>query len=120
MARNPTKGLNDPFLLAPSPTPRGARQIERSRDLTRPRYDPALGGWTGPFVMAPTNARVVRRSAALYAEWRAPYGDDFVYQESQQYKPPYARAKAYAVTAALGLFLAGLRNPLTRQLMERM
>ena len=120
MVRNPAKGVSDPFLLAPEQTPRSPRQIKRSRDMTRPRYDRELGAWTGPFVMAPTNARVVRRSAALHAAWGAPYGEDFVYQESQTYKPPYAGAKAHAVTAALGLFLVGLRVPVTRQLIARM
>ena len=35
--------------------------------------------------MAPTNTRVVRPTAALYAVWGEPNGRDFVYQETLKY-----------------------------------
>ncbi|MBK8758177.1 MAG: saccharopine dehydrogenase NADP-binding domain-containing protein [Actinomycetales bacterium] len=40
--------------------------------------DPQTGRWTGPFVMGPFNARIVRRSNAL-SQWR--YGRAFRYRE---------------------------------------
>ncbi|PKL75080.1 MAG: saccharopine dehydrogenase [Candidatus Melainabacteria bacterium HGW-Melainabacteria-1] len=38
--------------------------------------------WTTPFVMAPVNTRVVRRSEALYRLAGMPYGPDFKYDEA--------------------------------------
>jgi short subunit dehydrogenase-like uncharacterized protein len=66
--------------------------------------------------MAPTNTRVVRRSAALYADWQEPYGPEFVYQEALKYDPPFARVKAWAITNGLRLFYAALKQSLTRRI----
>ncbi len=44
-------------------------------------FDDRLASWTAPFVMAPTNTRVVRRSASLCAEDGAPWGHPFTYDE---------------------------------------
>jgi short subunit dehydrogenase-like uncharacterized protein len=64
----------------------------RIRMITAPRYDTQFGAWIGPFVMAPTNTHVVRRSVRLSEEWQQPYGPNFVYQEtirrSRASKPP--------------------------------
>jgi short subunit dehydrogenase-like uncharacterized protein len=111
------KGLSDPFLLDP-PGSHSARQNTLSADLKKPRYDPDVGFWTAPFVMAPTNTRVVRRSAALYAQWGEPYGPDFVYTECAKYAGAFAGAKAIAGTTALGAFVGLLRQPLTRRLLQ--
>jgi short subunit dehydrogenase-like uncharacterized protein len=111
------KGLNDPFLLDP-PGSHSARQATLSAPLERPRYDPDAAFWTAPFVMAPTNTRVVRRSAALYAQRGQPYGPDFVYTESSKYTGPFASVKAVAGTTALASFVTLLRQPLTRRLLE--
>ena len=105
--------LDDPFLLDPVPI-HPVRQVELSRDLTEPRPDADIGTWIGPFAMAPTNTRVVRRSAALFASWQEPYGPDFVYQEAMQYDAPFARAKAYLATGAQSLFGTLLASPLAR------
>ncbi len=107
--------LDDPFLLDP-PTSHGPRQTERSQDPTRPSRDADVGTWIGPFFMAPTNTRVVRRSAALYAGWGEPYGPEFVYQEVLKYDRPFARAKAWLTTNALALFFVSVRQPLTRRI----
>lgn len=114
------------------PAPRDGR----IRMVTRPRYDERLGDWIGPFVMAPTNTQVVRRSITLFAEWRDrssvsgprstatevpdenPYDSKFVYQEAMRYAPPFGRAKAFAASAGLGLLFAALKRPLTRRLVE--
>ena len=92
--------------------------VERGRDVPAPRFDADIGAWTGPFVMAPTNAWIVRRSADLHAQWREPYGREFVYREVAKYGPPLARAKAIAVTAGFALLFAGLRWPPTRRVIE--
>jgi short subunit dehydrogenase-like uncharacterized protein len=90
----------------------------RIRLVKAPRYDPELGTWIGPFVMAPTNTHVVRRSIDLFEGWQQPYGSHFAYQESMRYDPPLARIKATAAAAGLGLLFAGLKQPVTRRLIE--
>jgi short subunit dehydrogenase-like uncharacterized protein len=87
----------------------------RIRQVRTPQFDEALGTWIGPFVMAPTNTYVVRRSLAL--------GDDAgdapgpaVYQEAMRYDPPLARARAVGAGAGLGLLFSALKHPMTRRL----
>jgi short subunit dehydrogenase-like uncharacterized protein len=41
-----------------------------------------------------------------------------VYQEAMRYERPFARAKAMAASAGLGLLFAALKRPLTRRLVE--
>jgi short subunit dehydrogenase-like uncharacterized protein len=106
-----------PFMLDPA-TSHGPRQTERSRALLAPRYDAEFGAWIGPFFMAPINTRIVRRSAALFAEWQEPYGPDFVYQEALKYDPPLARTKAWAGTGAIAAFYAAVKQPVTRRLIS--
>jgi short subunit dehydrogenase-like uncharacterized protein len=105
--------------------PRGAaaatpplRRDARIRPVRQPRYDAELGGWIGPFVMAPTNTQVVRRSLTLAEEWKQPYGADVVYQEAMRYDPPWARVKATAAAVGLGVLVTALRRPLTRRLIR--
>jgi short subunit dehydrogenase-like uncharacterized protein len=63
--------LVDPYALVPDVT----RRLDRG-DQMGMRYDDTLRLWTGPFVMAGVNTRVVRRTSALLkAEGRGGYGD---------------------------------------------
>ena len=105
--------LTDPFLLDP-PIEHSPRQRSASGDVVAPFRDRRVGTWVGPFMMGVINTRVVRRSAALYAEGGAPYGKDFVYQEYQRYGGTLAPAKAVVVTALLGVVDAGFRTSLGR------
>jgi short subunit dehydrogenase-like uncharacterized protein len=66
--------LNDPYGLNPTGERRGLDGPERSL----PAYDEDFQGWVAPFVMAPINTKVVRRSNALMAY---AYGRDFRYDE---------------------------------------
>jgi short subunit dehydrogenase-like uncharacterized protein len=91
----------------------------RIRMITAPRYDAALGTWIGPFVMAPTNTAVVRRSLALAEESGSPYAPGVVYQEAMKYDPPLARVRATTAAVGLGLMFAALKQPLTRPLIKR-
>jgi short subunit dehydrogenase-like uncharacterized protein len=81
------RALADPDLLVPggtpSPDPVGP---------TWPRRHPGLDGWTAPFVMAATNAKVVRRTRHLLGE---PWGD-VRYLER-------LRATTWARAAAIGM-----------------
>src|SRR5205807_1293764 len=83
----------DPFLLNPA-AEHSSDEIKFNLDPTKSQYDPDSGTWVAPFVMGVTNVRIVRRSAALFGEWREPYGPGFRYQEFQKFNAPRSRFKA--------------------------
>ena len=74
------KSLFDPFLLNPEGTV-SEEQRKQSKDKTGVLEQDAINGWSGPFIMAAANTRVVRRSAALHEQKGEQYGQDFTYQE---------------------------------------
>jgi short subunit dehydrogenase-like uncharacterized protein len=84
--------LSDPYALTPGHSgPDGGDQLWV-------HYEPVLDSWTGPFVMAMINARVVRRSNMLlgYA-----YGEGFGYKEVMATGAGLGgRARATALAAA--------------------
>jgi short subunit dehydrogenase-like uncharacterized protein len=105
--------LADPYALdpdRPEPGPDGG-------DQRGVRFDADLGRWTGPFVMAAINTRVVRRSNRLlgYA-----YGRDFRYSEAMSFAAgPKGLLAASAVAAAsVGLVAVAVVPPL-RSLVAR-
>lgn len=87
------EALRDPDLLAPGGAP--------SPDPVGPwwpqRHD-GLDGWTAPFVMAATNAKVVRRTRFLLGE---PWGTGVGYIE-RAYAPTWARAATIGIGTVLG------------------
>jgi short subunit dehydrogenase-like uncharacterized protein len=88
--------VSDPYALSPD---RAAEPgLGDEGDLDRARYDGELQMWTGPWVMAGINTRVVRRSNAL-AGWA--YGRRFRYREVTGFGAGPA-APALAVTASAG------------------
>ncbi len=105
--------LANPYSLDPDRTERGPD----ARDQLGVRWDADAGRWTGPFVMAPFNARVVRRTNALldYA-----YGRDFRYSEAMGFGAgPGGLLTAAAVTGAIaGAFAVATVAPL-RRLLEK-
>lgn len=93
--------LGNPHALDPDPS---VASGDDERDQMGVRFDDDLGVWTGPFVMAAINTRVVRRSNALL---------DFAYGKSMRYaevtsfgKGPAGLVRATAFTGALGAFMA--------------
>lgn len=104
----------DPFLLNP-PAHRDVADKVRHYDPRSAKYDEDLGTWTAPFMMGSVNTRVVRRSAALFAEQGESYGPDFAYQE---YQKTSSRWKATAVTFALGAGLVLAGNRVGRKLLK--
>ncbi|HEY2510390.1 MAG TPA: hypothetical protein VGI39_06030, partial [Polyangiaceae bacterium] len=81
------------------------------------RWDRDLRSWTGPFVMAAINTRIVRRSNALLG-YR--YGKDFRYGESQALGSGLGGlAAATAMTLGIGSFFALAAIPPTRALLRR-
>jgi short subunit dehydrogenase-like uncharacterized protein len=97
----------DPYTLSPD---RAAEpKVAPARDLEAVRFDSGVGMWTGPFVFAGINTRVVRRSNALQ-DWA--YGRRFRYREVMGFGTgPGAPVVAVAVSGAmLGLMaVAGFR-----------
>jgi short subunit dehydrogenase-like uncharacterized protein len=100
----------DPYALSPD---RSAEpDLGDEGDLRALKRDPELGAWLAPFMMAPINTRVVRRSNALMG-WD--YGRKFRYREVMGFRSgPAAPAMAGAVTAGLGGLMAGLSFGPTR------
>lgn len=73
-ARDPglIKLLTNPFALAP-----GFAGPHQPTGMI-PEYDPAVGAWVAPFIMAPINTKNVHRTNFLSGHR---YGTDFVYDE---------------------------------------
>ena len=111
--------LADPYALSP------ARELEPDRskpgwiperDLRGVVRDRALGAWLAPFVMAPSNTRVVRRSNALL-DWT--YGWEFRYREVMAFRGPAAPVAAAGLTAGLAGFVGAMSISPTRALLDR-
>ena len=101
----------NPTALDPDPTRRG-----RNADQLGARFDRELGEWTGPFVMAMVNTRVVRRSAAL-----AGYAPEFTYDEAMNLGGGAGGLlKSLAVSAAMGVFVAFAYFTPTQRLLRRL
>lgn len=107
--------LADPFALNPDGfTERPTRE---DADVLRPGRDPLLGRWVAPFVMAPYNTRVVRRTNALLDH---AYGPGFHYREVMGVGDNFAAPLAAGVVAVgLGGLAAGMALAPTRALLNR-
>jgi short subunit dehydrogenase-like uncharacterized protein len=105
----------DPYTLSPD---RAAEpDLGKQPDVVGVSFDRDAGTWTGPFVMAGTNTRVVRRSNALqeYA-----YGRRLRYREVQGFgAKPTGAVLAGATVAGLGAFVAGMQWKPTRSVLDR-
>ena len=104
----------DPYALSPDrarePTtqqPPDAGPVRRSDD----------GTWTAPFIMAPFNTRIVRRSNALQG-WA--YGRSLQYGEVMGVAPgPAGAVIARAMTLGLRAFTGAMAFPPTRRVLDR-
>jgi short subunit dehydrogenase-like uncharacterized protein len=105
----------DPYALSPD---RSAEpDLGDERDLRTVKRDADLGAWLAPFMMAPINTRVVRRSNALQG-WD--YGRKFRYREVMGFRSgPAAPAIAAGVTAGMGGLMAGLSFGPTRSVLTK-
>lgn len=105
--------LGDPYGLNPA----GEREGPDRNEGTRPTRDDDRGVWTGPFLMAMINTRVVRRSNALLGY---PYGHDFRYDERVDAgRGLSGRLRARALSTGLGLFTAAAALPPTAWALSR-
>lgn len=109
--------LADPFLLNPS-NRQSDEERKRNPDQKHAQFDKDLGRWTAPFLMAPVNTRVVRRSHALFSEYGSSYGNHFSYHESLDIGEK-KRFKASMIASGQSLFeglgkIGGVRSLLRR------
>ncbi|HLM04721.1 MAG TPA: saccharopine dehydrogenase NADP-binding domain-containing protein [Blastococcus sp.] len=106
--------LGDPYALSPD---RDAEPDTRQpRDAGLPARTPD-GRWTAPFVMAPFNTRIVRRSNALQ-DWA--YGRSLSYGEVMSTgRGPLGAVMAAGFTAGLAGALAAMSFAPTRALVDR-
>ncbi len=103
----------DPYALNPSNMPRG----DDGPDQTTAEYDQDFHQWTAPFIMAPLNSRVVRRSHALMDY---PWGKHFRYDEAVlSGDGPGGLAKATLTSGAMGLMQGMMRLEPARSLAAR-
>ncbi|MDG2306880.1 MAG: saccharopine dehydrogenase NADP-binding domain-containing protein [Candidatus Binatia bacterium] len=81
LREGPEEGADDPAALIAGDAEATAVR-DRSPIVVAPWHDDELGGYIGPVFPAPfINPPIVLRSAALFAEAGAPYGDEFAYRE---------------------------------------
>jgi short subunit dehydrogenase-like uncharacterized protein len=113
--RSLARVLADPYALSPD---RDAEpELGKEADLRGAEYSEELGTWFGPFVMAPVNTRVVRRSNALQ-DWA--YGRRFRYREVMAFGSGLTgRAKALGVGGGMAALTAGLALPPSRFALDR-
>jgi short subunit dehydrogenase-like uncharacterized protein len=99
-----------------SPDPAAEPTPTQPRDTGPPRREPD-GAWTAPFVMAPYNTRIVRRSNAV-ADWA--YGRGLRYEERMAAGRGVAgAATAVGITGAMAAIVGGAALPPTRALLTR-
>lgn len=105
--------LADPYAL----NPEGERSGPDGRPQQGVRYDEDADAWTGPFMMAPVNEKVVRRTNALLGyEW----GRDFRYGESSSFGGDLKGAlTAGGFTAGMAGFTGAMALKPTRRFLEK-
>ena len=103
------KVLNDPYGLYPSELSPGSD----GPDQRGVRWDDHFGSWTGPFVMAAINSKVVRRSNALAS---LVYGADFSYDESLLVDN---RRSGLLMAGGMSIGMAALAIPPLRRLISK-
>ena len=105
------KALNDPYALYPSELEPG----NDGADQRGAQWDDSFQSWTGPFVMAAINSKVVRRSNALAS---LIYGADFSYNEAMLV-PSRRAALLLAGGSMLGMAALAI-GPLRRLIATRL
>ena len=114
MKENPglRKILGNPYAL----NPKGVRGPDK-RDQTGARFDRDLDMWTGTFVMAAINTRIVRRSHALMG---LPWGEGFRYSEVMGTgKGAKGWSRAASLTVGVVALMGSIAMPLTRPFVEK-
>ncbi|MGO4598611.1 saccharopine dehydrogenase family protein [Terrabacter sp. 2RAF25] len=116
--------LADAYALSPrrSEEPTSGRRapagvLGRLRRVVPIDRDPGTGRWTGPFVMASFNTRIVRLSNTL-SDWA--YGRELRYREVTDFgSGPMSPLMAGGMAVGLGGVVAGLSFTPTRAVLDR-
>ncbi len=105
--------LADPYAF----NPEGEHEGADGPDHATVRLDEDAGVWTGPFIMALINTRVVRRTNAILGY---PYGKSFRYSEVMGFgRGTRGRVRATAFAAGYGAAMASLQVGAVRKLLAR-
>jgi short subunit dehydrogenase-like uncharacterized protein len=112
------KKMNDPFVLNPEKSVSKEQKLHGS-DSVGIKKNNLIKSWTGPFIMAVSNTRVVRRSAALLELNQEGYGVNFTYQEHAFYKKFRTALLVTFVTLLFGLILSTPIRKLIRPLLPK-
>jgi short subunit dehydrogenase-like uncharacterized protein len=109
--------LANPYALDPAISSSAAEARPPAPDEASIHWQPTLGMFTVPFVMAPVNTRVVRRGHALAG---FPWGKSFAYREVMS-TPGSLRGAAMAagITAGLGALALAISQPWLRDRLAR-
>jgi short subunit dehydrogenase-like uncharacterized protein len=102
--------LLDPYLLNPKDS-YTQEQKEQSSDRVGIAKKNEINAWSGPFIMATANTRVVRRTEALLSLRQESYGSNFTYQEHALHKTWFSAFKSIIVT---GISVLVLMSPLKK------
>ncbi len=102
--------LLDPYLLNPKDS-YTQEQKNQSSDRVGIAKKNEINAWSGPFIMATANTRVVRRTEALLSLRQESYGSNFTYQEHALHKTWFSAFKSIIVT---GISVLVLMSPLKR------
>ena len=86
-------------------------QMQLSSDRVGIAKKSKITAWSGPFIMAVANTRVVRRTEALLALRQESYGSNFTYQEHAFHKSWVSAFKSLVIT---GISVLVLISPLKR------
>ncbi len=111
------KLLANPYALDPLTAYSASDPRPPAPDETSIHWQPVLGMFTVPFVMAQVNTRVVRRGHALAG---SPWGKDFAYREVMS-TPGSLRGAVMAagITAGLGALQLAMSQPWLRDRLAR-
>lgn len=105
--------VEDPYALNPT----RERDGPDGPDRQIVQWDRDLQAWTAPFLMAPINTRVVRRTNALL---NYPYGREFRYDEAVLTKGgPMGWVSAQSMSIGLKLFLVAAAARPTRAILRK-
>ena len=110
--------MQDTFLLNPKDS-FSEEQRELSSDRVGIAKKEEINAWSGPFVMATANTRVVRRTAALLAERQENYGTEFTYQEHAFHASRWSAISSLFSTIAIGIVLITPLKHLVRPFMPK-
>ena len=114
----PQTGFFGRFALNPELSV-SSKQKKLTTDRVSVEKNSTINAWTGPFIMAMANTRVVRRGAALLEELGEGYGKDFIYKEHAYYSSAKTAYITTALLAFVGLVIATPLNRLVRPFLRK-